>query len=486
MPTQEVLHLFCDANLFLQCRPLEELDWSRWQRFGAVQLVVCGPVLREIDALKNKGNSRQANRARTANAMFRHMRQSGGTKLIHEAQPRVTLHIEPRHKRSEALTEELDYRERDDQLIGTAYEFAQSHSDVRLLTHDTTPLYIADGVGLPVELISDDWLLPPETDSRDKQIAALKDEIKQLTDSRPAFSVRFKDAMDNAANRYDAVLDRFTPLTASEIDLLMNRLRQRHPPAIDFGPRDQTMPDELAAKFIAPPGIEFFVPATDAEIAEYTEKDYPDWLNRCEQYLTSYHRLLQEQQTPPYFAFIVENQGTSPAKDCLVTMEARGDLLLMPPAAEYDDEQGPKPLAPDRLPSPPSPPRGHRRSSRRARAIIEPLWVEPGLGDIDLPLLRPSNRDPNELYYKPARPESPVVEFSLECQQWRHADGWRVLDGEIHVPGELNDASGAVVLRVQAENLPEPHEMLIPVRISVRHVSLLERAHDLVEKLRSS
>lgn len=57
---EDELYLFCDTNLFLQCRPLEDLDWSKWQEYGSVNVIVCAPVLREIDALKNKGNNRQS------------------------------------------------------------------------------------------------------------------------------------------------------------------------------------------------------------------------------------------------------------------------------------------------------------------------------------------------------------------------------------------------------------------------------------------
>ena len=484
-PTHGVLHLFCDANLFLQCRPLDDLDWSSWQHYQSVRLIVSDPVLREIDGLKNKGNDRQSKRARNASATFRSMRPSG-TKVIQDSDPTLTLHIERQHRRSDELAGKLDYSERDDQLIGTIYEFAQSQPEVRLLTHDTTPLYTAEGVGLTVELIPDDWLLAPEPDARDKQISVLKDQVKQLTDIQPAFTVRFEDHTDQEVAQYEPVVDLFTPLTPSQIDQLMHRLKQLHPIATTFGRREQTAPDELAAKFFAPQGTKFFVPATDDDVADYKQNAYPDWLARCEKFLSDCHQLLQEQQTTLRFTFLVENQGKCPAKDCLITIESLGNLLIMPPRTECeddDDEDQQKPT-PDNLPAPPSPPRGHWRSSALVRAIVEPFGVNqvlPDVGRLMHPI--PSARDPNALYYKPIRPEEPVAEFSLECQQWRHADGWLALSGELHLPGQLEDTKGAIVFRLQAENLPEPHKTLIPVRVSVRHTSAFEKAHDLVENL---
>ena len=115
------LCLFVDTNLFFQCRPLEELDWSRWKAFKDVRLVVSSPVLREIDYRKNKGNDRVGGRARATSSMFRKMLLSG-RKVVQASSPRVVLSVEPRHKCSEAIQEHLNYQERDDQLVGIVYQ----------------------------------------------------------------------------------------------------------------------------------------------------------------------------------------------------------------------------------------------------------------------------------------------------------------------------------------------------------------------------
>ena len=330
-----VLHLFCDANLFLQCHPLEDLDWKKWQHYQSVHLIVCGPVLREIDALKNKGNNRQSKRARRASTTFRSLRPSGFG-IIKESNPTVTVHIETHHRMSAQLADDLDYNERDDQLIGTIYEYAQSHTDVRLLTDDTTPLYIAEGVALRVELIPDSWRLPPEFDTKDKQISALKTQVNQLTKSKPVFSVRFQNQLEQDVDRYEPDVDSFSTLSPSQIDRLMLRLEQCHPIATDFGRRDQKPLDPIAFKYFAPPDTKFYVPPTDDEIDDYTENAYPNWLVHCQKFISQYHQVLQEQQPPLGFTFLIENQGKYPAKDCLVTNEARGNLLILPAPTNGD------------------------------------------------------------------------------------------------------------------------------------------------------
>ena len=145
--TTSILYYFVDTNLFIQCCPLEQLDWSPWDTFEEVRLIVSSPVLREIDFRKNKGNDRAGRPARDTSAMFREMLNEG-YKLVHTGSPRVALSIEPHHRYSKDLEDRLNYQERDDQLVGIAYEFAHRNRtcEVRLLTHDTTPLYTARGL----------------------------------------------------------------------------------------------------------------------------------------------------------------------------------------------------------------------------------------------------------------------------------------------------------------------------------------------------
>ena len=64
-----------------------------------------------------------------------------GQMIVQDTGPRVLLSIEPHHPYSEELEGQLNYEERDDQLVGIAYEFSRSQegSSVRLLTHVACP-----------------------------------------------------------------------------------------------------------------------------------------------------------------------------------------------------------------------------------------------------------------------------------------------------------------------------------------------------------
>ena len=334
--TKSVVHLFCDTNLLFQCKPLEELDWSPWVSHE-VRVVVTKPVLREVDYRKTHGNSRVANRARAASAIFRRMLPAG-EKVVRDAGPRVSLHIEAHHQHSPQLGETLNYEERDDQLVGTLHRFAMDNADedARLLTHDTGPIYTAIGLGLKVEMIPDDWLLPPENDEQRKRISELERELSNYRREEPSFEIQLLDAEGNEADCYDACLKWYEPLTTEEVDGLMEELRRRCP-IVDLGVPSTSSSLARDIALIHPP------------FAKYRDKDYPRWLQSCRQILSNIHHLLRWEQPAAAFTFIAANRGTRPASHALVTVEALGSVRIMPPREPGDR----KPV----LPSPPRPPR---------------------------------------------------------------------------------------------------------------------------------
>ena len=513
---------FVDTNLFLQCHPLEQLDWTPWDGFEEVRLIVSTPVLREVDYRKNKGSDRVANRARATSAMFRKM-LTDGQKVVRAANPHVVLSIEPQHIQSPELEQQLNYEERDDQLVGTLFEFTRCHEgiDVRLLTHDTTPLFTAQGLGLTGNIIPDNWLLPPEPTDAERELLSLRSEVARLKKTEPSFSIRCADQSNADLEHYHASFTWFEPLTDDQVTAFMQRLKAQFPLETDFGSRQ---PAERAPK--QRPGLtvldaitkEVFTPATDEEIEKYRDEAYPEWLERCELGLRDHHRTLQQQRPPLQFSFLAANVGTHPASDALVTIEAQGHFQIQPPSAAADDEDREGDEDEDRdgeenelehqkaeeLPRPPVAPRGqwkrtiggHPGDSIRALDVLRrSLYgfpnLEPATARIDHSWLRslnvrPRSHDPNAFYFKPDRPSSPRSSFSLSCDHWRHDDGEEPFDGTIHVPTDRDKAEGALLFRVQAGNLSKSASKLIPVRIEIAHVSAFESALAMVEKLLES
>ena len=191
--TKQTLYLFPDTNLFIQCHPLEQLDWSEWAEFEEVHLIVCRPIQREIDNQKYRGNDRIGKRARTTYGVFRSIIDSEeGYRLVTDADPRVKLYLESPSLPSNDLKDTLDYSKPDDELVGCVYRFKHEHQneDVRLLTHDAGAMMTAKSFDLQVAAIKDEWVIPPENNKSEREVARLKERIAQFERAEPQFRIK--------------------------------------------------------------------------------------------------------------------------------------------------------------------------------------------------------------------------------------------------------------------------------------------------------
>ena len=175
----QILYLFPDTNLFIQCRDLQELDWSEWKEFSEVHLIVCLPVQQEIDRQKTRGESnRVGKRARkTYSTFFRPIATDEKEyELIRSDDPKVKLFLESPSWPDPELSHRLDYSKPDNEIVGCLSRYTKTNrdADVRLLTHDTGPMMTAKGLGLFVAPIKDEWVLPPEHNKVERENVRLK------------------------------------------------------------------------------------------------------------------------------------------------------------------------------------------------------------------------------------------------------------------------------------------------------------------------
>ena len=239
--TTQILYLFPDNNLFIQCRPLQEIDWSEWASFEEIHLIVCRPVQREIDNQKNRGNDRVGQRARKTSTLFRKIALGADDyELIPGTTPQVKLFLESQSRPNPELKHRLDYSKSDDEIIGCLYRFRQEHpdKDVRLLTHDTGPIVTAKGFDLPVIPVDETWILPPENTGAEREINRLKNEINQLKKSEPQFQIRCVDEHDAEVEELKLEYHAYEALTDTERLEFMDFIRNKFPLITDFGPSE--------------------------------------------------------------------------------------------------------------------------------------------------------------------------------------------------------------------------------------------------------
>lgn len=465
-------YLFPDTNLFVQCRQLAELDWSQWADFDRIELVLTRPVQAELDRQK-KAQGRISKRARMANAQL--------GRLLHEtfieiraSKPQVRLVSRLDLRRDESLASELDYAERDDQLVGIVAAFAAAHSlaDVQVLSADIGVLGMAKHVGVKFWQIPDSWLLPPEADAEGKRRHAIKAELERYRRAEPRFEAR----SNSTANFQIA---RFLPLSQDDLESLMERIRHHFPIATDFGeatPKTEPLSLGAASRFT----ITTYTPASAEEIATYVEASYPQWIEECEDRLRRVHLGLAWQEGFPALDFAIENLGSRPAEDAIVTFEAMGAFSL---SAPNDNEQGDmsRNLV---LPKPPEPPRGKRREKPSLFGNLLDYESARALQVREMARMPPvQTTDPNAFYWYPARPNNPQAAINLQCRQWRHQVDPEVFTIVATFPRTPGTIKGAIRVNVHAANLTKPFSATFPVIFEIADADSLSEADALVEAL---
>ena len=491
--SENILYLFPDTNLFIQCKPLAELDWSEWSEFEEVHLIVCRPVTREIDNQKTRGNSRVAQRARSTYQLFAPLAEEKQDFLvIKNSVPIVKLLLEGLGQPSTELKEVLDYSKTDDQIVGCLHRFRKENpdADARLLTHDRGPMMAARSLELPQVPIKESWLLPPEQKEVEKENTRLKQRVAELERSEPRFKMELID--EEGKTEADHLI--YEPLSESDKDILVESLTNHFPMRTNFTPgepagdeRGVTARERLDRRFATGP-------PKDEDIAKYRDREYPSWIRQCRKILSDLHKELQR-RGQPLFELAVTNEGTRPGNDALVVIEALGNFKICPPP--YRGEADDDPEEELALPRPPRPPVGPQASSSldatfgigRIFESVNRLQLPVNLfdtGPIYLPPpVRPydQSRDPNGFFYKPDRPSEPRASFALECAQWRHSTGPKSFLGELFFDTEHDKVRGALKCEVHAENLSSPVSKHFSVRIAVREIASYERARELVQKL---
>ncbi|VEB73519.1 Uncharacterised protein [Raoultella ornithinolytica] len=64
------LYLFPDTNIFLQCMPLAQVNFSEITSCDEICVIITRPIQQEIDRQKGQGNSRLSKKRRLLLAYF--------------------------------------------------------------------------------------------------------------------------------------------------------------------------------------------------------------------------------------------------------------------------------------------------------------------------------------------------------------------------------------------------------------------------------
>lgn len=483
----KTLYLFPDTNVFIQCKRLHEVDWSAFSEWEQIQIVITRPVQAEIDSFKSRGNSRVSQRSRVISAQIRELLESSVGSLTLREKPLVNLVLRHDLKRLESLADELDYNERDDQLVGTAAGFKQQHPDfeVRLLTNDTGPMASARLIGLAYQVVPDNWVLQPEPDESDKKAKQLQTELEKYKQSEPRFIINAGTQLLNSTTTA------YHPLSDVEVQTLLERLVTHYPKIENFS-ATATQLHEIQRNeiFTRITGMkkEYTAPS-DEEVEEYFEA-YEKWKADCESKLHRISKVLTAISDWPRLEINIGNQGSRPAEDALIIIEVEGPfhVMIALPGESLEDVSMLKDLKP-MLPSAPQVPAGKWEDVSvvgRLATSLNNFKLQSQI--FDTPSLAANwNRsieaiDPNKFYFKEGRSGVPLKRIEISCKQWRHAQQSDIFDLMLICPNtDGGQFSGRLNISVHASNLTAPSELNLPIRLVVEFGSCYPHAEELIE-----
>lgn len=383
------VHLVADTNLFFECRSLEDLPWSELG-YDPVVILLTKPVLDEIDKHK-KGAGRTRSRALEIFGRVRDMLASSAQEVeIQTSSPKVVLRRMPSVAPDSAHKEHLDYTKTDERLIGIVSTLAAQASgyDVKLFTDDTGPASTADGMGVPYLMINQSWRRPAAETTEEKKIKDLEKDLATYRAQEPKIAIKRCEPADES-NVVTVTRKVATPLTDAKIEELLAKLSLKCPLITDFTPPP---PSTLTDTFGATTTTEYSAPA-DADITNYRDALYPQWLARCRAILKELHQGRDQLEPDTVLRWLMANKGNRPASHVRVEFEAKGPLMLRRLARGSENEEAqddgdgatsPAPAdAPPRFPPMPRPPAFLKHVTR----VAAPAKPKPAQG-FDLSALK--------------------------------------------------------------------------------------------------
>jgi hypothetical protein len=453
---------FLDTNVFLQCRDLKDLPWKDVAEGHDLRLFIPRTVQEEIDRQKGEGNSRRGKRARSASTLFRQIILSPELCVtLKEENPRVEVSF-PETAATNSPNDRLDLTRPDDRIIAEIISYKEKYPTemVYFLTHDTNPLLTCRRLGVPFQIVPDDWLLSPEPDPRDKKIKELEAKLTKLEKLYPAIDISMKMYDCDPGQRVLLDINTFSPLREEEIEQLLSSISRRSPMVRSFDGGALTR----AAMFS--PIYGSYKKPTSEEIEKYQEVDYPQWLIDLRRFFESYHSTLSYLHGHHVVEFKLTNTGGAPAENLVIEFTAVGQLQFITPDTKKQFDEGLK-MKP---PSPPKPPEGKWVQVDYGRGWLNQMNRRFDLQDEVLrrainPQFRINQRDRHTFYWKEKK-EGYAQEWTFECEEFRHLVKPETFEVVVVVPMQQEVNRGGISCLVTARNLPTPYGHFFPLSVN--------------------
>ena len=410
-------YVFPDTNILLHCRHLSQIPWQDAPQLAncdQIVVLICHPVVMEIDELKYRTGDRIGKRARKLYGLLRPLiEQENEDHVVSESTPMVSLHVVADLQAKPGF---LDYALLDNRILGCVQQYMDTHekAHVSFLTNDIGAVATAQQVAIPYVLSPDTWRLSPEATDSQRQITQLEGEVARLRRAEPSFEVQLLNECEQEldAIEYECALP--SPLTDEQVENLLDELQcgipigpgrvpRRKAPRANPGTRPSTAAEVVHSAF----GHELL--GSMARAISREPEAYEAWIRNCEGVLRNFHLAMQAQKPKFIFTFGARNHGTRPASDALITITSLGPLRVSVPADADDELDAWEIKSGVSLPSPPE----------RGIGLTFPGGLL-SASSVSKPSNERANRTPDAFYYRTRNRILPTASIMLECGQWRH------------------------------------------------------------------
>ncbi|TET34328.1 MAG: hypothetical protein E3J72_14300 [Planctomycetota bacterium] len=182
--TRDHVTLFLDTNTLLHFPPIKEVKWCSVCNAKSVTLIMCHPVMKEID--EKKYDSMLSDRAKSVEKEFKAIKKNGG-----QVRESVQLEILNKYLRKEDFLESKVPDNRDEQILYLAFQCQTENKDTKVIVYsnDWTFQQRCEAAGI-------EWIAPDEDTIRDlpkteleKKYKKAVTELNELKNSKPILEV---------------------------------------------------------------------------------------------------------------------------------------------------------------------------------------------------------------------------------------------------------------------------------------------------------
>ena len=317
----------------------------------------------------------------------------------------------------------FDYSIMDHRLLGCVRSYSDNSptSTGHLLTNDGSAYALAKHHDIDATFVPDDSLLPPD-DKLQSKARALKETNCKLKQAEPSIALALKNDSGQQLESPEIEGKDTREVSSSEVTVLVDELRSLVPERPKLNARERPLSDFLY-------NSRFQDQIDSVQGPRRKPQAYWHWLKKCENVLSGLHSPLQLSEFLSELYLVAQNEATRPASNVTVELSVTEPFLLVA-QAEEDGTLADRVIDKEYPVTVPTPPAASRVSRSLFDLGGESVFRGPTLlsAYMDSVLARL----PDELFISPPRPEVPVREVGLQCNEWMHGMDIISIRVEVH------------------------------------------------------